>query len=122
MLFCTVDFFRAILSAPKIIPDIIQPALPYALDVALFGAFVIWNGGIVLGLASFTAHSGVFPLNRNLLISGDKSNHVPSLHIPQVYYFIGFATLFGWPALIGGPGGAFGLMKDVRSRMFGSKT
>ena len=52
---------------------------------------------------------------------GDKSNHVPSLHIPQVYYFLGFATLFGWIPLLGGPKGPLGLLKDVGCRMFGTK-
>lgn len=53
--------------------------------------------------------------------SGDKSNHIPSLHIPQVYYFLAFATLFGWPALISGDGGVFSLLCEVRARMFGGK-
>ena len=32
-----------------ILPDILPPFIPYALTLALFGGFVIWNGGIVLG-------------------------------------------------------------------------
>ena len=53
--------------------------------------------------------------------SGDKSNHIPSLHVPQLYYFIASATIFGWPALIGGDGGAYVLLCEVRARMFGGK-
>jgi len=66
----------------------------------LFAAFVYWNGGIVLG---------------------DKSNHIPSIHVPQLYYFVGFTTLFGWPILISGPRGIVGLLKDVGNCMFGTK-
>lgn len=54
-------------------------------------------------------------------LSGDKSNHIPSLHIPQVYYFLASATVLGWPALIGGVGGFYGLVCDVRARMIGGK-
>jgi len=53
--------------------------------------------------------------------SGDKANHIPSLHVPQVYYFLACATIFGWPALISGDGGVYGLLSGVRARMFGSK-
>lgn len=52
---------------------------------------------------------------------GDKANHIPSFHVPQVYYFIGFATAFGWPALISGSGGFGHLARDVWNRMFGGK-
>jgi len=94
------DLIQSILSAPKILPDILTSFFPYALVLLLFAGFVIWNGGIVLG---------------------DKSNHIPVLHVPQAYYFIGFAAIFGWPALISGDGGAFGLIYEVRARMFGGK-
>ena len=52
--------------------------------------------------------------------TGDKSNHVPATHVPQLFYFIAFATMAGWPALISGPGGLTGLVKEVRWRMFGT--
>jgi len=54
-------------------------------------------------------------------VIGDKSNHVPVIHIPQLYYFIGFATIFGWPALILGETGVNGLARDVWARMFGGR-
>ncbi|KAJ7169447.1 glucosyltransferase [Mycena filopes] len=94
------DVVQSVSSAPKILGDILPAFVPYASVLALFGAFVVWNGGIVLG---------------------DKSNHIPSLHIPQVYYFFAFSTAFGWPALISGEGGAVGLARQVQQRMFGSK-
>jgi len=94
------DLVQSIVSAPKILSDILPSFFPYASVLALFAAFVKWNGGIVLG---------------------DKSNHIPSLHVPQVYYFLASATIFGWPALIGGDGGAYSLVCKVRAKMFGGK-
>ncbi len=57
-----------------------------------------------------------------LLREGDKENHTPVLHVPQLYYFIAAATFFGWPVLISGPGGAEAVANGVRGRMFGSKS
>jgi len=93
------DLVQSVLSVPKIILDILPSVVPYALVLAIFGGFIVWNGGIVLG---------------------DKSNHVPSFHVPQVYYFVAFTTAFGWPVLVSGKGGVRGLLKDVAGRMFGS--
>lgn len=56
-----------------------------------------------------------------MLCIGDKSNHVPSFHVPQLYYFIAFATIIGWPAVLCGEGGPLKIATDVISRMFGSK-
>lgn len=53
--------------------------LPFLLNFALFGAFVLYNGGITFG---------------------DKENHVSTVHVPQVYYCLLFMALFGWPLLI----------------------
>ncbi|KAG2155488.1 glycosyltransferase family 59 protein [Suillus clintonianus] len=94
------DFLRSIMSAPKVLLELLPPFAPYAVVLALFAGFVIWNGGIVLG---------------------DKSNHVPSFHVPQLYYFIAFATMIGWPAVLCGEGGPVKVAAEVISRMFGSK-
>lgn len=56
-----------------------------------------------------------------IILSGDKSNHALSIHVPQLYYFVGFTTLFGWPVLISGPLGIVGLAKGVSRCMFGTK-
>lgn len=79
--------------------DILPSFIPYALILVAFGCFVVWNGGIVLG---------------------DKSNHIPSLHVPQLFYFVAFATVFGWPVLLTGPSGVRGLVQQVRNSMLGS--
>ncbi|KAG6891056.1 hypothetical protein C0995_014145 [Termitomyces sp. Mi166 len=94
------DLFRSISSAPYIVVDILPSLIPYMLVLAVSGVFVIWNGGIVLG---------------------DKANHIPAFHVPQIYYFIAFSTAFGWPVLISGPGGPIGLAREVQRRMFGSR-
>ncbi|KZT06292.1 glycosyltransferase family 59 protein [Laetiporus sulphureus 93-53] len=94
------DVLKLLWSLFYVIPDILPAFIPYALVLAGFGAFVIWNGGIVLG---------------------DKSNHVPAFHIPQVYYFVAFSTIIGWPALLLGQDGARALVQEVWTRMFGSR-
>jgi len=94
------DLLRGIWSLPRVLPDILSSFIPYSLVLLAFGGFIIWNGGIVLG---------------------DKSNHVPVLHIPQIYYFVASATFFGWPALVSGSQGLNNLVRDVWKRMVGSK-
>ncbi|KAI9572687.1 glycosyltransferase family 59 protein [Boletus coccyginus] len=94
------DFLQSITSAPAVFPKLLVPFVRYMLVLVLFGAFVLWNGGIVLG---------------------DKANHVPVLHVPQLYYFVAFATLMGWPAVIFGSGGPVKLANELTCRMFGNK-
>lgn len=57
---------------------VLSIALPYIPVAACFVAFLIWNGGIVLG---------------------DKSMHVAVLHVPQIYYFLGFTSAMLVPYL-----------------------
>ena len=52
---------------------------PYILVTVTFSLFVILNGGIVLG---------------------DKSQHVLTLHLSQVSYFVFFTGVFTWPHII----------------------
>lgn len=40
---------KAAFSVPKVLLDILPNFVPYALVLLSFGAFVVWNGGIVLG-------------------------------------------------------------------------
>ncbi|EFI28605.1 DIE2/ALG10 family protein [Coprinopsis cinerea okayama7 len=94
------DIPRIVCDVPKIVPQILPAFIPYMFVLCAFAVFVIWNGGIVLG---------------------DKSNHVPTLHIPQLYYFFGFTTALGWPVLLSYSGGPRKLIGDVWKRMFGGK-
>ncbi|TPX48709.1 dolichyl-P-Glc:Glc2Man9GlcNAc2-PP-dolichol alpha-1,2-glucosyltransferase [Synchytrium endobioticum] len=52
---------------------------PYLVALLLFGAYVGWNGGIVLG---------------------DKANHTPSLNVPQVFYYAAFLAFFTCPIIL----------------------
>ncbi|KZS96161.1 glucosyltransferase [Sistotremastrum niveocremeum HHB9708] len=88
------DLWKALVSIPRVIPVILPNFGPYALLIAAFVGFLFVNGGIVLG---------------------DKSNHVPVLHIPQMYYFFAFATAFGWPILFAN--GHKHLRREVFSRI-----
>ncbi|KAF4995818.1 hypothetical protein FGRMN_4880 [Fusarium graminum] len=62
-------------------PDVrvIRQIWPYVTVVVSFGAFVAWNGGVVLG---------------------DKSNHVATIHLPQMLYIWPFFAFFSLPLLI----------------------
>ncbi|KAL8818735.1 MAG: hypothetical protein Q9191_007873, partial [Dirinaria sp. TL-2023a] len=51
---------------------------PFFLLLAAFGAFVMWNGGVVLG---------------------DKENHVASIHLAQMLYIWPYFTFFSLPML-----------------------
>ena len=46
------DILQSITSAPAAFPELVLPFMPYVLVLVLFGAFVFWNGGIVLGTGS----------------------------------------------------------------------
>lgn len=105
------------ISAPRVLPAILPAFIPYTLVLAVFGTFVVWNEGIVLGRLN---QPRLWEIHANYGLLGDKSNHIPSFHIPQLYYFIAAATFFGWPVLISGAGGALGLGRNIWSRMFGS--
>ncbi|KAG0353341.1 glucosyltransferase [Podila minutissima] len=55
-------------------------SLPYLGLLAGFVSFVRWNGGIVLG---------------------DRSNHVPVLHVVQLFYFVAFSAGMSLFAILG---------------------
>ncbi|XP_076759512.1 alpha-1,2-glucosyltransferase Alg10 [Xylocopa sonorina] len=53
--------------------------IPYVTVCILFVIFVIWNKGIVVG---------------------DKTAHIPTIHVPQLFYFSIFLFCFSWPYMI----------------------
>lgn len=55
--------------------DVLMPQLSL---IGIFAAFVIWNGSVVLG---------------------DKSNHVATLHLPQMLYIWPLFAFFSWPII-----------------------
>ncbi|KAM0350110.1 hypothetical protein ACHAPU_003273 [Fusarium lateritium] len=76
MLFCMLSLGIAALCNPF---RVIRQIWPYVTVVISFGAFVAWNGGVVLG---------------------DKSNHVATIHLPQMLYIWPFFAFFSLPLLI----------------------
>ncbi|KAL6923609.1 hypothetical protein ACHAP8_001349 [Fusarium lateritium] len=76
MLFCILSLGIAALCNPL---RVIRQIWPYVSALLLFGAFVAWNGGVVLG---------------------DKSNHVATIHLPQMLYIWPFFAFFSLPLLI----------------------
>ncbi|KAF4553294.1 DIE2/ALG10-like protein [Elsinoe fawcettii] len=57
---------------------VVRALVPYGIILASFGAFVLWNGGVVLG---------------------DKSNHVATIHLPQMLYIWPYMTFFSFPLI-----------------------
>ena len=46
------------MSLPNVLADILPSFVPYTLVLAAFGAFVVWNGGIVLGMSAYISIYG----------------------------------------------------------------
>lgn len=65
-------------SQPRQLFSLVQALAPYITLLALFATFVLWNGSVVLG---------------------DKTNHIATLHLPQMLYLWPFITFFSWPML-----------------------
>ncbi|KAL7803503.1 glycosyltransferase family 59 protein [Trichoderma aethiopicum] len=58
---------------------VVRQIWPYVFVLGAFGGFVVWNGGVVLG---------------------DKSNHVATIHLPQMLYIWAFFAFFSLPLLL----------------------
>lgn len=69
---------KVALTQPKRLFDLILALAPFLTLLSLFGGFIFWNGGVVLG---------------------DRSNHVATLHLPQMLYLWPYITFFSWPQL-----------------------
>ncbi|KAI4717209.1 hypothetical protein E4T48_06586 [Aureobasidium sp. EXF-10727] len=69
----TVTLALRALYFPRTLLKIVRLVWPYVFVVGLFGSFVLWNGGVVLG---------------------DKSNHVATLHLPQMLYIWAYTSFF----------------------------
>lgn len=62
-----------------LIIELIKDLFPFVFIGLSFIIFVLWNGGIVLG---------------------DRTAHVATIHIPQLFYCVSFFGFFSWPYLI----------------------
>lgn len=60
----------------KLCTELVSTLFPFASIGIIFVLFVIWNGGIVLG---------------------DRSAHVATIHLPQIFYYSVFTAFFCWP-------------------------
>lgn len=67
--------FRPPMSTVKLVIQL----WPYILLLASFVGFLVWNGGVVLG---------------------DKSNHVATIHLPQLLYIWPFMAFFSAPLIL----------------------
>ncbi|KAL9477493.1 hypothetical protein ACSS6W_007334 [Trichoderma asperelloides] len=76
MLFTAASLIVAALCNPI---RIIRQIWPYFTVLAAFAGFVAWNGGVVLG---------------------DKSNHVATIHLPQMLYIWAFFGFFSLPLFV----------------------
>lgn len=82
------DYFKTVIcivacslkaaTQPKRISELTIALTPYIALIATFASFVLWNGGVVLG---------------------DKSNHIATIHLPQMLYIWLYFTFFSWPLL-----------------------
>ncbi|KAH8921205.1 glycosyltransferase family 59 protein [Atractiella rhizophila] len=79
-----------------ILPLILPPILAFLPIGGAFAAFIVWNGGHI--------------------VIGDATNHIPVLHIPQLYYFFAFAAAFSIPLWFDG----LGTMREIGWTLFGS--
>ncbi|KAL6353493.1 hypothetical protein LRP88_13988 [Fusarium phalaenopsidis] len=76
VIFCVLSLGIAALCNPI---RVIRQIWPYVAVLVAFGSFVFWNGGVVLG---------------------DKSNHVATIHLPQMLYIWPFFGFFSLPLLV----------------------
>lgn len=96
------DYFKTGLSLAigviRNIKGVSLALIPYVTIIAVFGIFVAWNGGVVLGeLILLLWH---FQLDLMLCCKGDKSNHVATLHLSQMLYIWPYMVFFSWPVLL----------------------
>ncbi|KAG9679628.1 glycosyltransferase family 59 protein, partial [Aureobasidium melanogenum] len=71
----TVTLALRALYFPRTLLKVVRLVWPYLLVVGLFVSFVLWNGGVVLG---------------------DKSNHVATIHLPQMLYIWAYTSFFSF--------------------------
>jgi alpha-1,2-glucosyltransferase len=67
-----------LLTQPTRLLSLLPALAPPLITLSAFSAFIIWNGSVVLG---------------------DKTNHIATLHLPQLLYIWPYMTFFSWPLL-----------------------
>jgi alpha-1,2-glucosyltransferase len=78
-----VDYLSAvadvIMTVFRNIPAVVVNTWQYVTVISLFGLFVFWNGGVVLG---------------------DKANHVATIHLAQMLYIWPYIFFFSFPIIL----------------------
>jgi alpha-1,2-glucosyltransferase len=78
-----VDYLSAIadviITVLRNIPTVVINTWQYVVVIALFGFFVFWNGGVVLG---------------------DKANHIATIHLAQMLYIWPYIFFFSFPIIL----------------------
>jgi alpha-1,2-glucosyltransferase len=93
-LFCALSIAAAALRNPV---RLLRQIWPHLTILGLFGGFVAWNGGVVLGMPHSIRFVGPFLTDSR---QGDKSNHIATIHLAQTLYIWPLFAFFSAPLLI----------------------
>lgn len=93
------SMFSLIVSSITNISSLLPIILAYLPVFVAAGSFVYQNGGIVLGKLDQDQHHSRHA-TKHIVRVGDKQNHVSTLHIPQLYYFVAFTATFLSPSIL----------------------
>lgn len=93
----SLDYLKSALSiiiaSLFLLQTVISSLIPQLIFLSAFGGFVLWNRGVVLGIAPFDNEK------EGLTLSGDKENHVASIHLSQMMYIWPYFMFFSFPLL-----------------------
>ena len=94
-----VDYFKTIISIGiavlRNLTAVLWSLSSYFLILLAFLEFVIWNGGVVLGMCCTKPSIE----ERAHKWSGDKENHIASIHLAQMLYIWPYFIFFSFPIL-----------------------
>jgi alpha-1,2-glucosyltransferase len=93
-LFCALSIAVTALRNPV---RVLRQIWPHLTILALFGGFVAWNGGVVLGMSHPNRFISPLPTDNR---PGDKSNHIATIHSAQMLYIWPLFAFFSAPLLI----------------------
>ncbi|KAI9704750.1 MAG: glucosyltransferase [Candelina mexicana] len=74
---------------------VFRALIPHLATLSVFTVFIIRNGGVVLGRSRIQSTHD----RQAKSVEGDKSNHVATIHIPQVLYIWPYILFFSFPIL-----------------------
>jgi hypothetical protein len=79
--------------------SIVASVIPHIIILGAFGAFVLWNDGVVLGkfIKTFCRGSEIDKLM--IHDTGHKEFHTAGIHLAQMLYIWPYFVFFSWPIL-----------------------